>query len=117
MPIRRRAPPERESGPPARPLRRRRGLERLELRVGVLDRALRRRVARGRLRRLVLRRPRLRVGELVLERGERGLGLLDRALELGLLALAVLRRPGGLARGAGAVAFPPAIRPGGPLPR
>ena len=36
-----------------------------------------RRVARGRLRRLVLRRPRRGVGELVLERGERGLGRLD----------------------------------------
>src|SRR3954451_25233720 len=74
------------------------------MRVGVLDRALRRGVARGRLRRLVLRRPRLRVGELVLERRERRLRLLDRTLELGLLALAVLRRPGGLARVAVAVA-------------
>src|SRR3954469_20513800 len=80
------------------------GLEGLELRVGVLDGALGGRVARGRLRRLVLRRPRLRVGELVLERRERRLRLLDRTLELGLLALAVLRRPGGLARVAVAVA-------------
>src|SRR4051794_21661473 len=95
--------------PRAGPLRRRGGLERLERGVRVLDRALRRGVARRRLRRLVLRRPRLRIGELVLERGERGLGVLDRSLELGLLAPAVLRRP---RRRPCAGARPPLRRPG-----
>src|SRR3954463_14170434 len=77
------------------------GLEGLELRVGVLDGALGGRVARGRLSRLVLRRPRLGIGELVLERRETPPRMVDRALELRLLARAVLRRAGpGLARSA-----------------
>ena len=44
-----------------------------------------------RLAGLVLRRPRVGPRELVLDRGERRLGLLDRLFELGLLALGVLR--------------------------
>ena len=66
----------------------------LERRVGVLDRALGGSVARRALGRLVLRGPRLRRGKLLLQSDERGLGGLDRRLQLGGLASGVLGRLG-----------------------
>src|SRR4051812_34447805 len=60
--------------------------------VGGVHSALGRRVAGGRLRRLVLRRPGPGIGELLLEGRELRLGLLNRPLQVGLPALRVLRR-------------------------
>ena len=56
--------------------------QRLEALVRLLDRALRRRVARLRLGRLVLARPRRRVRQLVFQLTQRRLGRLDLALRL-----------------------------------
>src|SRR3954452_13950967 len=74
----------------------------LERGVAPLDLALRLLVA---LRRALARRrrgPGRRIGELVLERGERRLGRLDLALERGDQLLAVLRgRSAGRFRGSG----------------
>src|SRR6185436_2388749 len=81
-----------------------------ERRVGVVDRAPGGGVARGALRRLVLRGPGLGGGELLLERDEGRLGGLDRLLELGGLADRVLGRRGGRRGGGrGALAVPIAV--------
>src|SRR3954451_14907457 len=64
----------------------------LQLRVELLDNALRFGVARGGPCAARRRRPRSGVGELVLEGTERRLGLFDLALERGDPLLLVLRR-------------------------
>ena len=70
----------------------------LPLRVELLERLLRLVVAGGRLGRAARVLPRGRVGELLLERAQVGLGGLDLLLQLAGAALLVLRRAVGLGR-------------------